>query len=47
MIDDGLGFQLVPWKPSMERQRGLAVARSIAPGGGLELTPTRKRGLSL
>ncbi|MGG5889960.1 relaxase/mobilization nuclease domain-containing protein [Falsiroseomonas sp. HC035] len=47
MIDDGLGFQLVPWKPSMERQRGLAVTGSIAPGGGLELTPTRKRGLSL
>ena len=42
-----LGFQLVPWKPSMERQRGLAVAGSIAPGGGLDLTPTRKRGLSL
>ncbi len=21
MIDDGLGFQLVPWKPSMERER--------------------------
>jgi len=47
MIDDGLGFQLVPWKPAMERQRGLAVAGSIAPGGGLELTPARKRGVSL
>jgi type IV secretory pathway VirD2 relaxase len=47
MLDDGLGFQLVPWKPSMERQRGLALAGSIAPGGGLELTPTRKRGLSV
>jgi type IV secretory pathway VirD2 relaxase len=23
MLDDGLGFQLVPWKPSMERERGL------------------------
>jgi type IV secretory pathway VirD2 relaxase len=46
MIDDGLGFQLVPWKPSLERQRGLAVAGSIAPDGGLELAPTRKRGLS-
>jgi type IV secretory pathway VirD2 relaxase len=47
MIDDGLGFQLVPWKPSLERQRGLAVAGSVAPDGGLELAPTRKRGLSL
>jgi hypothetical protein len=47
MIDDGLGFQLVPWKPAMERRRGLAVAGSIAPGGSLELVPARKRGLSL
>jgi len=47
MIDDGLGFQLVPWKPSLERQRGLAVAGSIAPGGNLDLAPARKRGLSL
>jgi len=47
MIDDGLSFQLVPWKQAMERQRGLAVAGSIAPGSGLELTPARKRGLSL
>jgi type IV secretory pathway VirD2 relaxase len=47
MIDDGLGFQLVPWKPSMERQRGLAVAGSIAPDGSLDLAPSRKRGLSL
>jgi type IV secretory pathway VirD2 relaxase len=47
MIDDGLGFQLVPWKPSLERQRGLAVAGSIAPDGNLDLAPARKRGLSL
>jgi hypothetical protein len=47
MIDEGLGFQLVPWKPSMERQRGLAVAGSIAPDGSLDLAPARKRGLSL
>ncbi len=47
MIDDGLGFQLVPWKPSLERQRGLAVAGSIAPDGSLELAPARKRGISL
>jgi type IV secretory pathway VirD2 relaxase len=24
MIDDGLGFQLVPWKPAMERERGIS-----------------------
>ncbi|BDG74409.1 relaxase/mobilization nuclease domain-containing protein [Roseomonas fluvialis] len=47
MIDDGLGFQLVPWKPSLERQRGLAVAGSIAPDGGLDRSPDRKRGLAM
>jgi hypothetical protein len=47
MMDDGLGFQLVPWKPSMERQRGLSVAGGIAPDGSLEFAPTRRRGLSL
>ena len=47
MMDDGLGFQLAPWKPSMERQRGLSVAGGIAPDGSLEFAPTRRRGLSL
>jgi len=47
MIDEGLGFQLVPWKPSMERHRGLVVAGSIAPDGSLNGGPARKLGLSL
>lgn len=47
MIDDGLGFQLVPWKPSLERRRGLAVAGTVGPDGGLDPSPARKRGLTL
>ena len=47
MIDDGLGFQLVPWKPSLERERDRRINGVIAPDGGLELTPARKRGLAL
>lgn len=26
MIDNGLGFQLVPWSPSLEKQRGRQVS---------------------
>jgi hypothetical protein len=47
MIDDGLGFQLVPWKPSLERRRGLTIAGAIAPDGGLDPNPARRRGLAL
>jgi type IV secretory pathway VirD2 relaxase len=47
MIDDGLGFQLVPWKASLERLRSLTIAGAIAPDGGLDPSPARKRGLAL
>jgi type IV secretory pathway VirD2 relaxase len=47
MIDDGLGFQLVPWKVSLERLRSLTIAGAIAPDGGLDTSPARKRGLAL
>jgi type IV secretory pathway VirD2 relaxase len=47
MIDDGLGFQLVPWKPSMERQRGQVLAGTIGIGGTLDLAPNRRRGIGL
>lgn len=38
MIDDGLGFQLVPWTPSLEKQLGRQVS-GIARGDGLVLWP--------
>jgi len=47
MIDDGLGFQLVPWRPALEKELGREVRGVIAPGGSVEWSFGRKRGLSL
>jgi type IV secretory pathway VirD2 relaxase len=47
MIDDGLGFQLVPWRPALERHAGEHVAGVVLPGGRVEWNFGRKRGLSL
>ena len=46
MIDSGLGFQLVPWIPSLERELGRQV-NGIAGPGGVEWNFGRKRDLSL
>jgi type IV secretory pathway VirD2 relaxase len=46
MIDNGLGFQLVPWIPSLERELGRHV-NGIAGPGGVEWSFGRKRYLSL
>jgi type IV secretory pathway VirD2 relaxase len=47
MIDDGMGFQLVPWRPALEQQLGKQVAGVMSPGGGVDWNFGRKRGLSL
>ena len=47
MIDDGLGFQLVPWRPALEQQLGKHISGVMSPGGGVEWTFGRKRGLGL
>jgi type IV secretory pathway VirD2 relaxase len=47
MIDDGLGFQLVPWSPSLERNLGLHVAGIARDNGGIEWAFGRQRGLGL
>jgi hypothetical protein len=47
MIDDGLGFQLVPWRPALERELGEQVNGVIGPGGGIDWDFGRKRGLGL
>jgi hypothetical protein len=47
MIDDGLGFQLVPWRPALEKELGREVRGVIAPGGGVDWSFGRKRGLGL
>jgi hypothetical protein len=45
MIDNGLGFQLVRWTPSLERELGRQVSGIGA--GGVDWSFGRKRGLSL
>ena len=47
MIDDGLGFQLVPWSPGLERHLGQAVSGFTMPGGGIDWTIGRKRDLGI
>jgi hypothetical protein len=47
MIDNGLGFQLVPWRPALEKELGREVRGVIAPGGSVEWSLGRKRGLGL
>jgi type IV secretory pathway VirD2 relaxase len=47
MIDDGMGFQLVPWRPALEQQLGKQVAGVMSPGGGVDWNFGRKHGLSL
>jgi type IV secretory pathway VirD2 relaxase len=47
MLDDGLGFSLVPWSPSLERQLGRHVAGIARSDGGVDWTFGRHRGLGL
>src|SRR5207247_5580132 len=45
MIDDGLGFSLVPWTPSLERQLGRQVL--VRSGSTIDWSFGRKRGPGL
>ena len=47
MIDDGLGFQLVPWTPSLEKQLGRHVSGVARDDGGIDWGFGRNRGLGL
>ncbi|MFG1421319.1 relaxase/mobilization nuclease domain-containing protein [Roseixanthobacter liquoris] len=47
MIDGGLGFQLVPWTPSLEKQLGKHISGVARPDGGIDWDFGRKRGLGL
>ena len=47
MIDDGLGFQLVPWRPALEQQLGRQVSGVLAPGGSVDWNFGKRRGLGL
>ena len=42
-----LGFQLVPWRPALEQQLGRHVSGVIAPGGNVDWSFGRKRGIEI
>jgi hypothetical protein len=45
MIDDGLGFTLVPWRPELERHFGREVSGVTLPGGRIDWSFGRQKGL--
>lgn len=47
MIDNGLGFQLVPWAQPLERRIGQQVSGTVTAAGGIDWTLVRQRGLSI
>jgi type IV secretory pathway VirD2 relaxase len=47
MIDDGLGFTLVPWTPSLEHHLGRQVSGVVRSGGTIEWGFRRTQGLAL
>jgi hypothetical protein len=46
MIDDGLGFQLVPWRPALDRHLGQHVT-GTATAGGIDWSLGRNRGIAI
>ena len=46
MIDDGLGFQLVPWRPALEQRLGQQVS-GVMTASGVDWDFARKRGVGL
>jgi len=47
VIDNGLGFQLVPWQPLLEKRIGQHISGLQRDDGGIEWTFGRNRGLGL
>ena len=47
MIDDGLGFQLVPWRPALEQHLDRQVSGVAARGGGVTWSFGRKISLGI
>ena len=47
MIDDGLGFSLVPWHHVLEQHIGRHISGVAMPSGGIDWTFGRNRGLGL
>ena len=47
VIDEGLGFQLVPWRPALEKELGREVRGIMTAAGSVEWSLGRKRGIGL
>jgi type IV secretory pathway VirD2 relaxase len=47
MIEDGLGFQLVPWTRGLQERLGQEVQGTLNPGGGVDWSLGRKRGIGI
>ncbi|MGN6374732.1 MAG: DUF3363 domain-containing protein [Sphingomonas sp.] len=47
LVDDGIGFQLVPWRPALEPHLGLTVTGTMGPGGRIDWARGRGKGLGL
>ena len=47
MIDNGLGFQLVPWTPPLEKKLGQHIVGVAKSGGGIDWSLGRQRALGL
>jgi len=47
MIDDGLGFSLVPWRPALEQHIGRQISGVATPGGDVNWSFGRKLGLEI
>jgi hypothetical protein len=47
MIDDGLGFSLVPWRPALEQHIGRQISGVATPGGDVNWSLGRKLGLGI
>ena len=47
MIDEGLGFQLVPWRPALDQHLGQHITGTMSPGGSVDWALGRGRGISM
>ncbi|WP_337180265.1 relaxase/mobilization nuclease domain-containing protein [Sphingopyxis granuli] len=47
MIDDGLGFQLVPWRPALEPHLGKHISGAVTASGGIDWSLGRGRGIGI
>lgn len=47
MIDNGMGFELVPWRPQLDKHLGQHVTGTIKVGGGIDWMIGRSRGIGI